>query len=798
VGNIPYVDENAPQGSKQDANKAMKESSFISKVTATKEETNLKQIKSTENIIQKQLIEKSKPASPKTPEPGPVEGQGHGDGQEGDDDYVDGQAVTPGGVDPKLQLLDSQLRNILKPESQASSVSDVKKVKDGERDGEELPRSHMSPSPLKSPHTNESTKRQLPKIPVGAVPYRKLSHESGLMEKSTITEKKNGMEKEAKIIDTGAKCPLYSDVVRNDNAYSPGREEVLIVEINDDRHVARMVGSSEGRLTDGESRGEDRGETSQQGQGIFFGGIEERSFTNQNEDAPTNMYLDDHATRAAPYTLASQFQVSMASSEEDTDDEHSTKFDSMAKPPLGLGQSPFSERRRGSHILKHIQDASEKLNEKLSAREFGKRRELSMEFHRESDSMREFADESFSHVLSEHRPIKSILEEIPKPKFSTRSPSSPAKLSCLPKPSSPLKPRQQLFVNNIPMPHPLLDPDPLIVNGIDHDLAQPLYKGESDEHVDLAGDVVFHVPGPVKSIPSVSAAREDEASDGSDTEPQPHHRLKQDIVHKKLMALKLEERGIADGESPRPFVGEEQLRETPSQSMEQDNSNLASAVSSSSRPAPTKAGPMISLPFFNSVDADQLAANMNKIPVENSIDVYRTNHTMNGQDQSTPVEEGFYLHKENSPDWKHELPLNGQLNSCDHRVVDTQKPIGKPAMPSSSNTSKDNNKSMSHTNHAGARPKTLDLENSYDSSSRSTSESSAPHRRSNRIRDSRQEQDSHGLLSTSQVEDYSLVRASIDVLMHEEHLSKTDDRGRCKPPRPPRGSRPVMVASTAR
>ena len=458
--------------------------------------------------------------------------------------------------------------------------------------------------------------------------------------------------------------------------------------------------------------------------------------------------------------------------------------------------------------LTSLQDAGEKLNEKLSAREFGKRRELSMEFHRDSDS--QHADESYSHVLSEHRPIKSILEEIPKPKFSTRSPSSPAKLSSLPKASSPLKPRQQLFVSNIPIPQSHLDGNPPNVNGIDDDLAQPLGDGSHDiAPVDVVlcvpdytvdqtvpGHVVLAVPGLVDRVHVAPTTEEEaETSDGSDTEPQPHHLLKRDLVKQKLLALKLEDRGIADGESPRQYLSEERLRETPTQSLEQDNSNLASAVSSSSRPAPTKAGPMISLPYCNSVDAEQLHVNMTRMAVENSIDVYRTKDTVNGQDKSGSVEEGFYLHQEHSPDWMHELPLNGHLKSSENHKGGPRKSV----LPSSSNMHKDSKESTTRVNHSGARPKTLELENSYDSSSRSTSESSGPRRRPTRNKDTRLESDCRSLcLGPGQAEDYSLVRASIDVLMNDEHLPKPDQRGRCKPPRPPRGSRPVLVASTAR
>ena len=108
------------------------------------------------------------------------------------------------------------------------------------------------------------------------------------------------------------------------------------------------------------------------------------------EDVSTNMYIDDHATRAAPYTLASQFNLSMVSSDGDeSDDEHSGGLGGGLPRPLSLtslNPSPYSEKRRGS-LLKQMADASEKITEKLANRDFGARkRELMADFNREQVS----------------------------------------------------------------------------------------------------------------------------------------------------------------------------------------------------------------------------------------------------------------------------------------------------------------------------------------------------------------------------------------------------------------------------
>ena len=83
---------------------------------------------------------------------------------------------------------------------------------------------------------------------------------------------------------------------------------------------------------------------------VAFGTVEERSQTNMlGEYVVTSFYVDENATRAAPYTLASQFNVSMASSEEDSEGEH--KWEVITRPSPAM-QSPAREadKRRSWHI----------------------------------------------------------------------------------------------------------------------------------------------------------------------------------------------------------------------------------------------------------------------------------------------------------------------------------------------------------------------------------------------------------------------------------------------------------------
>ena len=91
---------------------------------------------------------------------------------------------------------------------------------------------------------------------------------------------------------------------------------------------------------------------------IMFGGVDERSQTYLpgGEYAQcTSVYVDENATRMAPYTMATQFNVSMASSEEESEGEGDGKWET-GRP----GSFPFSavanekHRQRSIHNLQQM------------------------------------------------------------------------------------------------------------------------------------------------------------------------------------------------------------------------------------------------------------------------------------------------------------------------------------------------------------------------------------------------------------------------------------------------------------
>ena len=83
---------------------------------------------------------------------------------------------------------------------------------------------------------------------------------------------------------------------------------------------------------------------------VAFAGFEERSMTNALQ---TSVYMDEIATRAAPYTLASQFNVSLGSSDEDSDHEESNHWEVVPRAAAILGSrallSPNREKRHSFH-----------------------------------------------------------------------------------------------------------------------------------------------------------------------------------------------------------------------------------------------------------------------------------------------------------------------------------------------------------------------------------------------------------------------------------------------------------------
>ena len=84
---------------------------------------------------------------------------------------------------------------------------------------------------------------------------------------------------------------------------------------------------------------------------IMFGGVDERSQTYLpgGEYAQcTSVYVDENATRMAPYTMATQFNVSMASSEEESDEEGEGKWESGRPGSFALPSGTGEKHRQRS------------------------------------------------------------------------------------------------------------------------------------------------------------------------------------------------------------------------------------------------------------------------------------------------------------------------------------------------------------------------------------------------------------------------------------------------------------------
>ena len=150
----------------------------------------------------------------------------------------------------------------------------------------------------------------------------------------------------------------------------------------------------------------------------------------------------DRALRVAPFTNASH-AISLMCSEVvggggDSDEEAGdgnmlVTPAASSKSPLGSSSSAqMSGHRSVQHMLKQIQDAGERLNERISSRDFGARRRLPtvpVDAVNDSDmptsSQSAKSDGSGGEAHAEHRPIRSVLEELPRP--AIRSPRSIAK-----------------------------------------------------------------------------------------------------------------------------------------------------------------------------------------------------------------------------------------------------------------------------------------------------------------------------------------------------------------------------------
>ena len=156
----------------------------------------------------------------------------------------------------------------------------------------------------------------------------------------------------------------------------------------------------------------------------------------------------DRALRVAPFTLASH-AISLMASEVvggggDSDDEAGDGNwlptgtpATLSKSPLGSSSSAqLSSHRSVQHMLKQIQDNGERINERISSRDFGARRRLpavpvdAVDSDIPTSSHSAKSDGS-GEALLEHRPIRSVLEELHRP--AIRSPKSSGKNSVSPR-----------------------------------------------------------------------------------------------------------------------------------------------------------------------------------------------------------------------------------------------------------------------------------------------------------------------------------------------------------------------------
>ena len=250
--------------------------------------------------------------------------------------------------------------------------------------------------------------------------------------------------------------------------------------------------------------------------GITFGGVEELSHGNVHvEDLPTtNIYLDDHATRAAPYTIASQF-YSLGSDAEDDDVSEAVPNKKMEDDgPCNVSPSAChtaDKARRPVTLARQALSAAEKASEQLDQQRDG--------IWQQCTSADNHGTAVVSRTLSANGPLAA--DGIPQPKFSVRSPSSPARLASDVVVDS--KPRQITV--------------------------EPANNQAVVSNVSLSRD---------KSVPAAAplAAQEpdgSEANSTSDVEAAVFALPSANVDAQQLATcdVKLEPRGAADGESPR-------------------------------------------------------------------------------------------------------------------------------------------------------------------------------------------------------------------------------------------------------
>jgi len=320
-------------------------------------------------------------------------------------------------VDPQLHLLDFQLRHILKSSPSAardegsSAACDVPRAKT--KNAVEVSPSRSYAAHSRSITSQPATTRDhsLPVLDYNC--SRKPPHSGSVRCELAVSSGQNDDNEHysggAAIIE--AARGRSSRSVERGRRPSYGRKDVnedvntpLVAEKGDMRKVSVDVAAAGG---------------------ITFGGVEELSHCNVHvDDLPTtNIYLDDHATKAAPYTIASQF-YSLGSEADDDDGSEGVpdkKMDDDGTCNVSPTCHSADKPRRPVTLVQQSVSVAEKVSEQRHDGEV---------WHRVSSSANhpQFSASTFvSQALSANGPLTP--DVIPPPRFSVRSPSSPARLA---------------------------------------------------------------------------------------------------------------------------------------------------------------------------------------------------------------------------------------------------------------------------------------------------------------------------------------------------------------------------------
>ena len=320
--------------------------------------------------------------------------------------------------DPKMNLqlamLDNQLRNILKTsreESQgSSSASDRAKCRDTAAAADIA---HTALSPIGAGQHGLSCLPLMNGTLDGAV-LANLIHDDGDAEGGASRDNRDLNL----ALNTGAtnndELKLFHPAQPNEEYQAEKEVSVQkpeqLIRIHDDsprKDVGLVHQISMPEVEEGQGDIEDDGkkvaltgvavEFTPRHNSIMFGGIDERSQTYLpgGEYAQcTSVYVDENATRMAPYTMATQFNVSMASSEEESEGEGDGKWESGR--PFAVSSATGEKHRQRSiyNLQQMVLDTDDKSSSSRGNRRHSVPKSVQL---KDEDSAR---PEQTGHVMS--------------------------------------------------------------------------------------------------------------------------------------------------------------------------------------------------------------------------------------------------------------------------------------------------------------------------------------------------------------------------------------------------------------